>query len=194
MGNSSSSLMSCAGTPPRKRHTSLPSKESPVRSQNSPKTRSRPKLVVTEDEAEGTTNHTSAKLNGVSGHGEQRNAADGVNTDAEVREVVVPLVQQLPSGVTGSANEPAVEVGALQGDVPFVDEEEGDINEALSDINSVSVADSQVEDEQKIHSESSRADHSASVISVLQKTTYSKELGELEQNCCKFHSSESLAR
>lgn len=202
MGNNNSALLSCAGTTPKKTHTTLPSKPSPAKDSNKLK-RKRTDIPVTNhgrNNEESDSLIVDSRLDELT-EKEPRNAADGLSDEVEIQETVLSLDEPAdvdiheafplhPSDVSAEEIHLSHIPELKQNDcLPFVDDDEGDINDALSDANSVSIADSQ----EHIPRDISLA-RSANIVTVLQQSSQTKELDESEQNCCKFHSSESLAR
>lgn len=190
--NNSSTLLSCAGANPKRRiSTNITTK--------------RPIQEIAAAHADGDEVPITESL-------ESANAAECKSPDAD-RLGSVTLTSDVLSQFAivtnpkdhSSSTEHSEET--RDSGLPFVDEEEVDINDALSDINSVSVAltDSVTTEDLSQETASKRgvsaANSSASIITVLRPLSQPGVSGgtadENETNAelrCKYHSNESIAR
>ena len=206
MGNNASTLMSCAGTTPKKKQVKSNLTSRPNVQHDSD----------TDPDAENQVSVQDGEHQDING-GEpvhrplSRNESD--TSALQLNDPSTPLTEMV-SKALGSGNDDSNVDPAARGDLPYVDEEEEDINAKLSDVNSLSFSDSHknVESRSASLSHSSAQPHPAQVTKhnsqdkADRKTTQNagdNKLSHIDRNVttdgedshgCNYHSNESLAR
>ena len=167
MGNNTSTLLSCAGTTPKKHHRPPGKKPSPVQDRKAVK---KPSLDLSA--SAGSNNDEASQSENILVCAEARKAADGSSTNVEIKDLALfPTVDTVFSNPAVEADGSQQLVGTSRENsaskgLPFVDDE--DVNDTLSDIDSISVADSQLVEE---NLEGSGMNLTRSVLTVLNSNT-----------------------